>query len=355
MTKDEIHDVNDCISRNELIYYTGKLVNRKFGSGLISTTGKFAYIVEDGIAVLLQGLAVVLQKDRFFSENQKNIHKEEKKDVQNFYDKIGWLKDEEGTFEDAKKFEDLRPVSKEYIHKCHMRVNDYLKDSGKYILDAASGPIQYPEYLSYSKNYAYRICVDISFLALREAKKKLGDKGIYIMADITKLPIESNIVDAVVSLHTIYHVPADEQAKAFSELYRVLKPGSTGVVVYSWSNHSLLMKAMLFPIYAPIIAIRMAKKVIGSFFAGEDKPSQRPPETKLYFHVHPYKWFDKEIRRLFDFEIVVWRSVNVPFLKLYIHKWLFGKQLLSFIYWLEEKFLHFLGRFGAYPMIIIYK
>ena len=35
------------------------------------------------------------------------------------------------------------------------------------------------------------------------------------LADVTNLPLKNDIVDAVVSLHTIYHVPKDEQRKAF--------------------------------------------------------------------------------------------------------------------------------------------
>ena len=39
---------------------------------------------------------------------------------------------------------------------------------GFHILDFASGPIQYPEYLDYSKNFKIRHCVDFSKLAIRE-------------------------------------------------------------------------------------------------------------------------------------------------------------------------------------------
>jgi len=63
---------------------------------------------------------------------------------------------------------------KEYIHKCHLRVNRYLNNQGRYLLDAGSGPIQYPEYLTYSEGYEVRICVDISFLALQEAQTNLA-------------------------------------------------------------------------------------------------------------------------------------------------------------------------------------
>ena len=40
------------------------------------------------------------------------------------------------------------------------------------MLDMASGPIQYPEYLVYSSNFKKRYCVDLSKNALEAAKKK---------------------------------------------------------------------------------------------------------------------------------------------------------------------------------------
>ena len=96
-----------------------------------------------------------------------------KQDVRRFYDSIGWQKLSEGTYQNA-QYEDLRPVSHAYIHKCHLRINRHLNRSGKYLLDAGSGPIQYPEYLTYSEGYDYRVCLDISIVALEEARDRIG-------------------------------------------------------------------------------------------------------------------------------------------------------------------------------------
>jgi len=84
-----------------------------------------------------------------------------KQNVREFYDQVGWQQVSEGVYQNA-RYEDLRPVSREYIHQCHLRVNRYLQSDGKYLLDAGSGPIQYPEYLTYSDGYQYRVCADIS-------------------------------------------------------------------------------------------------------------------------------------------------------------------------------------------------
>ena len=75
-----------------------------------------------------------------------NTETEIKQNVREFYDQVGWQQVSEGVYQNA-RYEDLRPVSREYIHKCHMRVKNHLPDHGRFLLDAGSGPIQYPEYL----------------------------------------------------------------------------------------------------------------------------------------------------------------------------------------------------------------
>ncbi|MEJ2013580.1 MAG: hypothetical protein P8X64_15315, partial [Anaerolineales bacterium] len=67
-----------------------------------------------------------------------------KQSVKEFYDSVGWRGIGEGLYQNA-RYEDLRPVSREYIHRCHLRVSRHLPESGRFLLDAGSGPIQYPE------------------------------------------------------------------------------------------------------------------------------------------------------------------------------------------------------------------
>ena len=110
-----------------------------------------------------------------------------KHDVGQFYNEVGWQMEEKGLYQNA-RYEDLRPVSADYIHKCHMRVKRYLATSGSYLLDAGSGPVQYDEYLTYSEDYKARVCMDLSVVAMQEARKRLGEKGFYVVGDIAHLP-----------------------------------------------------------------------------------------------------------------------------------------------------------------------
>lgn len=263
-----------------------------------------------------------------------------------FYDQVAWQQGPDGVYVDALLFEDMREVSRAYIHKCHLRVNRYLKPGGKFLLDVASGPIQYPEYLMYADKFEYRLCVDISAVALRAARKRLGARGLYVLSDITALPFKENSLDGAISLHTIYHVPAARQEIAFAEIYRVLRPGARAVVVYSWGKNSLLMKLFLFPRNL----LKFVLKPINNLLRPKSQTA-----LPLYFHTHNHRWFEKHLRPRFPYEIFVWRSVSVPFLRTFIHKRLVGKKLLSWLYRLEEKYPCFFGKIGQYPLIVFDK
>jgi hypothetical protein len=43
------------------------------------------------------------------------------------------------------------------------------------------------------------------------------------------------------------------------------------------------------------------------------------------------------------------------FLRTIIHERWGGRRLLRMVYWFEERFPHFFGRYGQYPLIVIRK
>jgi SAM-dependent methyltransferase len=161
-----------------------------------------------------------------------------KHQVREFYDRVGWQTESDGFYQNA-SYEDLRPVSHDYIHNCHLRVLRHLNPSGHFMLDAGCGPIQYPEYLEYSKGYRYRVCADISIVALQEARKRLGSLGLYVVCDVANLPFKSNIFDGTVSLHTLHHLPPDDHVRAYRELHRTLAVKGKSVIVNGWDNPPL--------------------------------------------------------------------------------------------------------------------
>lgn len=71
-----------------------------------------------------------------------------KQKVREFYDEIGWQQEKDGLYQNA-RYDDLRPVVKEYVHNTRMRVKRGIAPAGRFLLDAGSGPVQYDEYLTY--------------------------------------------------------------------------------------------------------------------------------------------------------------------------------------------------------------
>ncbi|MGC4233797.1 MAG: class I SAM-dependent methyltransferase [Niabella sp.] len=343
VTDEEINTLNYKIAENELRQIGGEPISYSISQCLKSVDAPFFYPIINDIVILLPNLALVdasIKIENFELNNDKKL-------VQDFYNNEGWHSNSKGDYEDANIFEDLRPFAQDYIKKCHNRVSRYLPPSGKYIMDAASGALQYPDYLQYSEGYTYRICVDLSFQGLMECKRKLGDKAICLLCDMTNLPVKDNSIDSFVSLNTIYHIPKDEQITAITELYRVLQPKGKGVVVYDWYKHSPWMNISLLP-FRGIEFIRHRLRNLRAKAAGKGKASK-----KLYFYAHPYEYFKKNLPISFD--LACWRSISVPFMKVYMHSWLFGKQLLNIIYKKEEKQPELTGLKGEYPMFIFNK
>lgn len=356
---DELLRLNERILQREVRSVEGATIRQPVDDALCSADGAYLYPIREEILLLLPSHALPRERGE---GTMIAPPRQEKQEMAAYYDEIGWAKKSEDLFADAAMFEDLRPVSHEYRHRCHLRVNQWLGEGGDYLLDAASGPLQLPEYLSYSDHFRTRICIDLSIVALREVKRKLGERALCIQADLTNLPIATGAVDGAISINTIYHIPADEQATAFRELYRTLKPQKNAVVVYTWGDHSPLTQITTFPQRMRETLLSYAKKVVAKgimlLHPGDAlikmKLSGGGSGPKLYFHPHPPSWFEQQSWE-FSYQMVVWRSVSVPFLQAYIHPALFGTQLLRFIAAVEERFPQQAGRLGHYPMFILTK
>ena len=143
-------------------------------------------------------------------------------DVYKFYNEVGWTERKKET-QDAILFEDLRPCASKYVAYSRKKINKYIKKKGDYILDFASGPIQYKEYLKYSQNFKLRYCVDFSKQAIKNAKKKIGIKGKYYCNDFMNINFKKNYFDSIISLHTIYHIHKNKQAKTIKKLISISK------------------------------------------------------------------------------------------------------------------------------------
>lgn len=217
----QIKSLNSEIQRGERLHADGSAIVHGCLNRVIGTSDlRYCYRVDENIFCLLPGLAITRAEDAILKEQDAA-----KKIVQTFYNEFGWVRNQEGKFKDTAAFTVPSRVADSYIDACNARVGAELRQ-GKYLLDAASGAIPLASYLPYSRNYDRRICIDFSIRALREARAKLPDgRGVYVLGDITCLPIREGVIDDAISLHTLYHVPRDLQTQAVDELVRTLKPG----------------------------------------------------------------------------------------------------------------------------------
>jgi ubiquinone/menaquinone biosynthesis C-methylase UbiE len=273
--------------------------------------------------------------------------------VREFYDQVGWKKEADGLYQNA-HYEDLREVSAEYIHRCHMRIPRHLKSKGRYLLDAGSGPVQYQEYIDYLRGFQFRVCADISITALKEARERLGESGLYVVADIANLPFQQEIFEGVMSMHTIHHLPIKEHQRAYDELYRVLGKGCTATVVNGWTGSNLTGW-----LENSIRKIRRARKKqlrknrIREY--SQEGSIDEPKAKGTFVQKNNPAWLKSLLDGRIPYRILVWRSASVFILRNFIHPWLGGKWLLRLLYALEERFPRFFGLNGQYPLVIITK
>ena len=293
---------------------------------LVSEDGSHSYKFEDGIFNLLTPLSS--------EDMERNRLREEKESTRQYYDNFGWQKGD-GSYRDVQAFTDMRSAPWSYTKRCIRRVGKHLPSAGRYLLDVASGPIPYPEYMSLHDGFDRRICVDLSIEALKEARRKLGDRGIYILGDLTRLPLQDGSVDAAVSFHTIYHIPADEQEKAFTELYRVLRRSGKAAIIYSWGYSALASRLQRF---LDKMGVPPAKGTTGS---------------GLYYHGHKKEWFFGKTWP-FRYEVRGWRTIGGDDLQRMGDGPMF-RLAYGALYALESMFPSFFGRHGQYPLILISK
>lgn len=313
--------------------------------GLINESKTLFYPALDDILLLLPMHSIQLSKEQGIDIEPMHFDKNR---VYCYYNAIQYVDmDQNKIYSDSSKFVDFRDISNKYFKDSLSRTRKYLPNEGKIYLDAGSGPIGLAEYVNLSEGYDVRICLDLSFNALKQAKRNLRNHdAIYICGDMTNIPLASSVCDVTVSHHALYHIPKNEQKTAVHEMLRVTKDGGKVAIVYNWFYHSWMMNIFIFPIQLYRIARHLAGKAYVRFI---DKSKPR-----LYFYPHPARWF-KRLSLGKSTDIYCWRSLNRYFLKIYIHKWLFGKHILFFIERLERKYPKFMGIFGDYPLIIISK
>lgn len=259
--------------------------------------------------------------------------------VKEFYDREGWAESGD-TFGDTQRFVDMRPAPFRFTRACMRRLGRHFRKGGACLLDAGCGPIAHEELLEYGAKFDRRICVDLSAHALRIAQRKLGDRGVYLQGDLSRLPLKDETVDAALCYHVIYQLPYELQPLAFTELWRVLKPGGVAVVVYWWPDAPLAGR------------IESLAKMLGLRGPGEEAAAVDAPSPP--HNVRSRDWFEAQ-RWPFSYSYDTYRVVTNWFMREYIPSDWRGGVFLKGLEMLQWAAPSFCGRYGAIPAILIRK
>ena len=361
----QLAQLNDRIERQELRHTDASAVPERLTEALRSEDGQYIYpIVDHQIVVLLESLAIVAD-----SENTApQALDAQKKIVLDFYNEFGWKKDKDNLFKDTVTFEDRRDTVARYWSQCHLRLNRYLPANGQYILDVASGAIPNDEYFTYSDHFEVRICMDFSLLAMQEAVQRLNGRGIFILGDMTNLPMADQCLDAVISLHTVYHIPKAEQTQAVREAYRVLRLGGKAVIVYSWKDAPLMYRSMRAwrRLMSFVRRLRGQRSQGATGVPATGVPATGVPVTgvpatgvpahpELFIDQQKYDWYARELHQPFNAQLKVYSALSRSFSNTFLREKTFGKQVAGLIYRLEGWLPGFFGRFGQYPTFVLHK
>ena len=274
--------------------------------------------------------------------------------VTTFYENVGW-NIQEGITEDARRWEDLRPYAREYVSKCRLRLLRHIPNAGENILDMASGPIQYDEYIKYSRGFCKRYCVDLSKEALRLARTKIGEHGVFLAGNFLEMDFDNDFFDCCISLHTIYHIHANKQEEAVRKLLRHAKVNAPVIIVYANPDRFRLVGTIFWRtarlLVYPLVLVRRAlrQRAMNAKPVDADRGG-----LSLYYFAHPLNWWQR-FEDSASVQIYPWRSLTSDLQKKYFPDNVVGSSMFSMLFSLEDRAPKFFARWGCYPLIVMRK
>jgi SAM-dependent methyltransferase len=283
--------------------------------------------------------------------------------VAKFYDTLRWDPSKWHDLSKNKKaysrWADNRECAKSYAQRCRSRAFRHIPSIGEYMLDVGCGPLQFDEYVNYSKNFKKRYCVELSARALEAAQAKIGDHGVFFHGSFFDFELEDNFFDCSLSLLTIFNIHKDEQEAAVRKLIRVTKPGKPVIIVYLNPHSITTALASSWParifqrIKEPLLRAKALRKGRKRLARNRERETKQAGSL-LYFHRHPIEWWSR-FSDVATVAILPWASLNTLTQKAVIPDNRLGAKMLDFLFVLEEWYPQLFGRYAEYPLIVLTK
>jgi SAM-dependent methyltransferase len=219
-----------------------------------------------------------MQDRRIDAKDPPNRGHEVENVVKDFYETYGWVKADARSGEDT-LFREFPEYYYRFYEKNTLRRTLSCFDgvNGK-VLIAGCGDMP-DNHIAIARRFSEISCIDISERALAATAEKIGDEATYTHGSILHAPFPENAFDAVLCAHVLYHVDANEQARAVDEMIRVAKPGGRVVIVYSNPDSIFAREFWRRSWLGRLVARRRGRG---------QPPTGKPP---LYFACHSLAWW----------------------------------------------------------------
>jgi len=165
----------------------------------------------------------------------RDLERDRTQRLRKYFDEVAWSPLESGRWTDTELEVSATRVNDYYTLREHTRNRMAMSRGGVYFLDAGCGA---RPYRMYAAGYRHHVCLDFSLSGLRGARKCLDGRGFFVLGDLRHIPFKSGAFDGFCSAYAVHHIPgAAGQQEALKELYRILKPGCSGAVIYDNPDH----------------------------------------------------------------------------------------------------------------------
>lgn len=267
------------------------------------------------------------------------------KKTRDFYESKGWQSSESGRLVDTEMFgvHEDGPI-RQYLHaQRYERIKAAFGNQPQNFVEMGCGGNPTLELKEIWGRYTG---IDFSEQGLAQSRAVLMDQGVpfeLVHADITDVPLNDNIADAVFCAHVIYHIDSvSGQRAALREAARILKPG--GVAIFVLANP--------YPILFPI---RLTKRLVAGIPGVAALSKKVGREAPLpYLPLRP-GWVKSQLDGFGDVQVSVYSMHSTWFNQKVTEFSGLGKILWKTLAWIETRWPRIAMYLGNYAVVSLRK